>query len=85
MRFGTLNARSLCGRKTEVCEELRKRKFDVSCIQEVRWKDQGVCFVGTWGQRYKLWSSRSDARFGGVGILVFFFRLRDHCRFLARC
>ena len=29
INFGTLNVRSLCGRKTEVCEELRKRKVDV--------------------------------------------------------
>ena len=36
---------SLCGRKTEVCEELRKRKVDVCCIQEVRWKGQGARFV----------------------------------------
>ena len=30
---------SLCGRKTEVCEELRKRKVDVCCIQEVKAKE----------------------------------------------
>ena len=38
IRFGTLNAGNLCERKTEVCEKLRKRKVDVCCIQEVRWK-----------------------------------------------
>ena len=48
-RFGTLNVGSLCGRKTEVCEGLRKRKVDVCSIQEVRWKGQGACFVGTSG------------------------------------
>ena len=47
--FGTLNVGSLCGRKTEVCEELRKRKVDVCCIQEVRWKRQRACLVGTLG------------------------------------
>ena len=46
IRFGTLNVGSLCGRKTEVCEALRKRKVDVWCIQEVRWKGQGARFVG---------------------------------------
>ena len=61
---------SLCGRKTEVCEELRKRKVDVCCIQEVRWKGQGARFVGASGRRYKLWWSENDAGFGGVGILV---------------
>ena len=61
---------SLCGRKTEVCGELRKRKVDVCCIQEVRWKGQGARFVGTLGRRYKLWWSGNDAGFRGVGILV---------------
>ena len=32
IRFGTLNVGSLCGRKTKVCEELKKRKVDVCCI-----------------------------------------------------
>ena len=53
-----------------MCEELRKRKIDVCCIQEVRWKGQGARFVGTSGQRYKLWWSGNDAGFGGVGISV---------------
>ena len=64
------NVGSLCGRKTEVCEELTKRKVDICCIQEVRWKGQGARFVGTLGRRYKLWWSGNDAGFGGVGILV---------------
>ena len=70
IRFGALNVGSLCGRKTEVCEEPRKRKVDVCCIQEVRWKGQGARFVGTLGRRYKLWWSGNDAGFGEVGILV---------------
>ena len=70
IRFGTLNVGSLCGRKTEVCEELRKRRVDVCCIQKVRWKGQGARFVGTSTRRYKLWWSGNDAGFGGVGILV---------------
>ena len=70
IRFGTSNVGSLCGRKTEVCEELRRRKVDVCCIQEARWKDQGAHFVGTSGRRYKLCWSGNDAGFGGVGILM---------------
>ena len=30
----------------EVCEELRKRKVDVCCLQEVRWKGEGTRFFG---------------------------------------
>ena len=53
-----------------MCEELRKKKADVCCIQEVRGKGQGARFVGTLGRRYKLWWSGNNAGFGGVGILV---------------
>ena len=55
LRFGTLNVGSLSGRKTEVCEELRKRRVDVCCVHEVRWKGQGARFVGTSGRKHKLW------------------------------
>ena len=58
MRFGTLNVRSLCGRKTEVCEELRKRTVDVCCMQEVRWKGQGACFVGVTANSFGVWVLR---------------------------
>ena len=68
--FVTLNVRSLCGRKTEVCEELRKRRANVCCMQEVRWKGQGARFVGTSGRRSKLWWSGNDAGSGGFGILA---------------
>ena len=51
-------------------EELRKRRIDVCCIQEIRWKDQGARFVGTSERRYKLWWSGNDAGFGEIGILM---------------
>ena len=70
IKFGKLNVGRLCGRKTEVCEELRKKRVDVCYLQEIRWKDQGARFVGTSGRRYKLWLSGNDAGFGGIGILV---------------
>ena len=47
IRFGTLNVGNLYKRKTEVCEELRKRRVDVCCMQKVRWKGQGARLVGT--------------------------------------
>ena len=60
IRFGTLNVGSLCGRKAEVCEELRGRRVDVCCVQEVRSKGREARFGGTSGQRYKLWWSGND-------------------------
>ena len=68
--FCTLNVGSLCGRKTEECKELRKRRIHVCCMQKVRWKGQRAHFVGTSGQKYKLWWLRNNAGFGGVGIMV---------------
>ena len=50
-------------------EELRKRKVDVCCLQEVRWKGEGARFFGVKGRRYKLWWCGND-KIGGVGILV---------------
>ena len=53
-----------------MCEELRKRRMDVCCLQEVGWRGQGVQFLGMKGRRYKLqWSGNSDGA-GGVGVLV---------------
>ena len=70
VRFGSWNVGSICGRETEVCEELRKRKVDVCCLQEVRWRGEGARFFGVKGKRYKLWWCGNDDKIGGVGILV---------------
>ena len=61
IRFGTLNVGSLCGKKTEVCEEQRKKRVDVCRMKEVRWKSLEARFVGTSGRWYKLWWSENDA------------------------
>ena len=34
----------------EICEELRKRKVNVSGLQEVRWKNEGTRFLGAFGR-----------------------------------
>ena len=36
VRFGSYYVGSISGRGTEVCEELRKQKVDVCCLQELR-------------------------------------------------
>ena len=53
-----------------MCEELRKRKVDACCLQEVRWRGEGARFFGGKGRRYKLWWSGNDDKTGGVDILV---------------
>ena len=53
-----------------MCEELRKRKVDVCCLQEVRWRGEVARFFGVKGRRYKLWWCGNHDKTGGVGILV---------------
>ena len=53
-----------------MCEELRKRKVDVCCLQEVRWRGEGARFFGVKGRRYKLWWCENDDKTGSVVILV---------------
>ena len=61
VRVGSWNVGSMSGADTEVCEELKKRRMDVCCQQEVRWRGQGARFMGVKGRRYKLgWSGNSD-------------------------
>ena len=67
VRVGTWNIGSMSGRGTEVCEELRKRRLDLCCLQEIRWRGQGARFLGVKGTRYKLWWSGNSDGTGGVG------------------
>ena len=53
-----------------MCEQLRKGKIDICCLQEARWREQGARFVGDKGKRYKLKWSRNYDSIRGVGILV---------------
>ena len=64
------NIGSMSGRGTEVCKELRKKRMDVCCLQEVRWRGQGAWFLGVKGRRYKLWWSGNSDGTGGVGVSV---------------
>ena len=60
----------MSGRGTKVCEELGKRRVVLYCLQEVRWRGQGVQFMGVKGRRYKLWWSGNSDGTEGVGVLV---------------
>ena len=70
VRCGSWNVGSISGRGKEVCEELRKRKVDVCCLQEVRWRGERARFIGVKGRRYKLCWCGNDDKTGGVGTLV---------------
>ncbi|KAK6764634.1 hypothetical protein RB195_024815 [Necator americanus] len=38
VRLATLNVGTLTGRSRELADSLRKRRFDICCVQETRWK-----------------------------------------------
>ncbi|ESN99426.1 hypothetical protein HELRODRAFT_162974 [Helobdella robusta] len=70
LRLGTLNVGSLTGRSMEIAEMLERRRIDISCIQETRWKSNGVCHVISDKEKYKLfWNGQKTAK-NGVGIFV---------------
>ena len=57
-----------CGRGTEMSKQL-KRKVDIRCLQEVRWRGQGARFAAIKGRRCKWYWFGSNNGIG-VGILV---------------
>ena len=61
VRFGSWNVGSIYGRVREVCEELRNRKVDVCCLQEVRWRGEGGRFLA---------SREEGTNCGGVEMMI---------------
>ena len=66
----TVNVETLVGKSREVVEMLARRKVDVCCIQETRYKNMGCTVVGSNNEKYKLWYSGDQAGKHGVGIMV---------------
>ncbi|ESO00276.1 hypothetical protein HELRODRAFT_83374, partial [Helobdella robusta] len=55
---------SLTGRSMEIAEMLERRRIDICCLQETRWKSNGT------KKKYKLfWNGQKTAK-NGVGIFV---------------
>ena len=55
LRFGSWNVGSKVGRSMEVVDELRRRKVDVCCVQETKWRGGSAKIIGAEGERYKFW------------------------------
>ncbi|ESN93963.1 hypothetical protein HELRODRAFT_180379 [Helobdella robusta] len=67
LRFGTLNVGSLTGRSMEIAEMIECRRH---CLQETRWKSNGVCHINSDKKKYKLfWNGQKTAK-NGVAIFV---------------
>ncbi|RUS72507.1 hypothetical protein EGW08_019735 [Elysia chlorotica] len=69
-RLGTLNVNTLRGRVCEVVETSSRRKVDICCIQETRYRGGGCRTIKGKNTRYKLYWSGNDKGTAGVGVLV---------------
>ena len=69
-RVGTLNVNILRGRVCEVVETLSRRKVDVCCIQETRYRGDNCGIIKGKDTRYKLHWSGNDKGTTGVGVFV---------------
>ena len=49
---------------------LTRRKVDICCLQEVRYKNEGCITFGSGDQKYKLWYAGNDQSSNGVGIMM---------------
>lgn len=64
------NVSSVCGRESDVCEEFRKRRVNVCCVQGARWSGHGARLIGVNGGKYKGWWTGNYKETGSVGVLV---------------
>ena len=70
IRIGTWNIGTLNGKGLKICEELWKRNADLSCLQEVRWRECGARLIDLQGRKCGLWWSGNQEGNGWVGVLV---------------
>ena len=66
IRFATWNVGSMTKRSLEVCEAMHRRRVNVGCVQEVRWKGSGTRLIGG----YKFFWEEGRTGTAGVGVLV---------------
>ena len=66
LRIGSANVGTMRGRSGEVVEMCGRRKLDVCCLQETRWKGSGVRTLG----KYKFFWTGCEEGTAGVGFLV---------------
>ncbi|KAI0218475.1 hypothetical protein LSAT2_029827 [Lamellibrachia satsuma] len=67
VRLGSLNVGTMSGKGVEMAEMMERRRLEVLCIQETKWKgDRARTMMGG----YKLLHAGGDGRSNGVGIIV---------------
>ena len=69
-RVATANVGTLRGRSSEVVETLSRRKIDICCLQEVRWRGAGTRMITGKDSQYKLFLVGNKDGSSGVSILI---------------
>ena len=67
MRIGTVNVGTMTGKGREIADLMERRRIDIMCIQETKWKGSKAKYLG---DGYKLFYHGEDNRRNGVGIVV---------------
>ena len=63
----SLNVGTMTGRGREVVDMMKRRKVDILCVQETKWKGSKAREMG---DGYKLYYTGEDGRRNGVGIVL---------------
>jgi len=70
VRVATWNVGSMTGKSAEVVEVIHRRRIDVCCVQETRWKNSGARIIGGIESGYKFYWQGNKQGNAGVGIFV---------------
>ena len=57
-------------RASEVVETIGRRRIDICCAQESRWKGCYTRLISAKGFKYKFIRSGENSGFGGIGVLL---------------
>jgi exonuclease III len=68
LRVGTWNVGSLTGKLREIVDTMIRRRLNILCVQEMKWKGQKAKEVED--TSFKLWYTGSTANKNGVGIVL---------------
>jgi exonuclease III len=68
LRVGTCNVGSLTGKLQEIVDTMIRRRVNIFCVQEIKWKGQRVKEVKDTG--FKLWYTGTTTNKNGVDIVL---------------
>ena len=67
LRIGTLNVGTMTGKGRELADMMERRKVDILCVQETKWKGSKAKNLGG---GFKLFYHGQDGRRNGIGVIM---------------